>query len=79
MARRGDVVIVDFPFTDVPGAKRRPAVVIQDDRQNGMIARTIVAMVTGNLRRRTWAIRQYLKKFADRLGNSCLLLALHDG
>ena len=51
MVRRGDVVIVDFPFTDVPSAKRRPAVVVQSDRYNPHIQKTIVAMITGNLRR----------------------------
>ena len=51
MTRRGDVVIVDFPFTDVPGAKKRPAVVIQSARYNPHILKTILALVTGNLRR----------------------------
>ena len=51
MAIRGDVVIMDFPFTDQPGRKRRPAVVVQADVYNQMIAKTMVAMITGNLRR----------------------------
>jgi len=51
MTRRGDVVIVDFPFSDVPGGKKRPAVVIQSDRVNLQIRKTIPALVTGNLRR----------------------------
>jgi mRNA interferase MazF len=51
MAQRGDVVVLDFPFTDQPARKRRPAVVVQADVYNQMIAKTVVAMVTGNLRR----------------------------
>jgi mRNA-degrading endonuclease toxin of MazEF toxin-antitoxin module len=51
MALRGDVVIVDFPFTDQPTGKRRPAVVVQADVYNRMITKTVVAMVTGNLTR----------------------------
>ena len=51
MALRGDVVIVDFPFTDQPARKRRPAVVVQADVYNRLILKTVVAMVTGNLQR----------------------------
>lgn len=47
---RGDVVIVDFPFTDVRAGKVRPALVVQNDRDNARRRKTIVAMITGNLR-----------------------------
>jgi mRNA interferase MazF len=52
MTRRGDVVMVDFPFTDARKSKVRPAVVVQNDRDNQKIRKTIIAMITGNLRRR---------------------------
>lgn len=52
MIRRGDVVVVDFPFTDAARSKVRPAVVVQNDRDNQRIRKTVIAMVTGNLRRR---------------------------
>lgn len=51
MTRRGDVVVVDFPFTDKAEAKVRPAVVIQNDRDNTKLRKTVIVMVTGNLRR----------------------------
>jgi mRNA interferase MazF len=51
MTRRGDVVIIDFPFTDLPQSKVRPAVVIQNDQDNQRLRKTIVVMLTGNLRR----------------------------
>lgn len=51
MTRRGDVVRVDFPFTDIAHAKKRPAVVVQNDRDNQKIRKTVVAMITGNLNR----------------------------
>jgi mRNA interferase MazF len=51
MIRRGDVVIVDIPFTDTGQSKVRPAVIVQNDRDNGRITKTLVAIVTGNLRR----------------------------
>lgn len=47
--KRGDVVIVPFPFQDRPGEKIRPAVVVQNDADNQRLANTILAMITGNL------------------------------
>jgi mRNA interferase MazF len=52
MIKRGDVVIVDFPFSDSGQSKVRPAVVVQNDNDNLSIRKTIIVMVTGNLRRR---------------------------
>ena len=52
MTRRGDVVVVDFPFTDSGASKVRPALVVQNDRDNQKIRKTVIAMITGNLRRR---------------------------
>jgi mRNA-degrading endonuclease toxin of MazEF toxin-antitoxin module len=49
MMRRGDVVIVAFPFATGGGGKNRPAVVVQCDRDNRRLSNTIVAMITGNI------------------------------
>jgi mRNA-degrading endonuclease toxin of MazEF toxin-antitoxin module len=46
--KRGIVVIVDFAFASGAAAKKRPAVVIQNDRAHQRLKHTIVAMVTGN-------------------------------
>jgi mRNA interferase MazF len=51
MTRRGDVVIVQFPYTDGRRGKFRPALVVQNDRNNGRLQNTIVAMITGNVER----------------------------
>jgi mRNA interferase MazF len=51
MTKRGDVVIVDFPFTDQRTSKVRPALVVQNDQDNQRLRKTIIAMVSGNLRR----------------------------
>lgn len=51
--KRGQIVLVEFPFTDGQQAKIRPAVVVQSDAQNAALRKTIVAMITGNLRRRS--------------------------
>jgi mRNA-degrading endonuclease toxin of MazEF toxin-antitoxin module len=48
-ARRGDVVLVDFPFSSGGGSKIRPALVIQSDRNNQRLANTIVAQITSKL------------------------------
>ncbi len=50
MIERGDVVIVDFPFTDVTASKVRPALVVQNDVDNGRRWKTILALITANLR-----------------------------
>ena len=49
--KRGDVVIVDFPFTSGTQSKVRPALIVQNDSDNRRLTKTIVAMITGNLRR----------------------------
>lgn len=49
--RRGDIVLVLFPNSDLRTAKRRPALVVQSDDLKTGIDQTIVAMVTSNLAR----------------------------
>ncbi|MBL8795057.1 MAG: type II toxin-antitoxin system PemK/MazF family toxin [Planctomycetia bacterium] len=43
--------MVEFPYTDVARSKVRPAVVVLNDRDNQRLRKTVVAMITGNLRR----------------------------
>jgi mRNA interferase MazF len=50
MVRRGDIVLMTFPFSDGRGSKIRPALVVQDDRNNTRLRNTIVAMISGNTR-----------------------------
>lgn len=47
---RGDIVTVDFSRCD-PADKVRPALILQNDRDNARMAKTIVAFITGNVRR----------------------------
>jgi len=44
--KRGEVVEVDWLFTDMTGSKRRPAVVVQGDFLNGLIDDTILVQIT---------------------------------
>lgn len=47
---RGDVVLLDHPFSDASGSKVRPALVVQDDARNARLTETIVALITKNLK-----------------------------
>ena len=47
--QRGDVVFLEFPFSDGSGAKVRPAVVLQSDRENQRLTSTVVVMISGSL------------------------------
>jgi mRNA interferase MazF len=48
--KRGDILIVDFSVYS-PGEKVRPALAVQNDRDNSRMRNTIVALITGNVRR----------------------------
>jgi mRNA interferase MazF len=49
--RRGDVVLVLFPDSNLRTAKRRPALIVQAERLQTGLAQTIVAMISSNLSR----------------------------
>lgn len=49
--KRGDVVLVDYPFSEQSGSKVRPAVVVLADLFNRKLAHTIVAPMTSSLKR----------------------------
>ena len=49
--KRGDVVLVLFPDSNLRTAKRRPALVIQADKLNTGLRQTIDAMITSNMAR----------------------------
>lgn len=47
--KRGDVVIVEIAYVEGRGGKKRPALVVQNDRDNRRLANTVVAMISGNV------------------------------
>ncbi len=58
LMKRGDVVIVDWPFARIQGSMRskpRPALVVQNDRDNARLTNTILAMITSVTKRATEA------------------------
>jgi mRNA interferase MazF len=48
--RRGSVVVVDFTPT-APAGGIRPALIVQNDRDNARMSNTIVAQITSNISR----------------------------
>jgi mRNA interferase MazF len=49
--KRGDVIILDHPYSDGSGSKVRPALVVQNDRDNVRLTNTIVVLITRNVGR----------------------------
>lgn len=49
--KRGDVVLVLFPDSNLRTAKRRPALVVQADNLASGLPQTIIAMITSNMTR----------------------------
>jgi mRNA interferase MazF len=48
---RGQIVLLDFPFSGGSGSKVRPALVVQNDRDNARLRNTIVAMISSRVDR----------------------------
>ena len=57
--RRGDIVLVDFPYSDQTGRKFRPVLVVQSDIWNQRLDDTILALITSSRHRRIGAATQY--------------------
>ncbi len=66
--RRGDIVLVDFPYSDHTGSKVRPALVVQADVWNQRLDDTILALITGSRRRRVGAATQFAIDIATAEG-----------
>ena len=67
--RRGDVVLVLFPNSDLRTGKRRPALVLQRDNLSAGLDQTIVAMISSNLARRGHPSRVFISA-ASREGKA---------
>jgi mRNA interferase MazF len=58
--QRGDVVLLDYPFALGAGGKIRPALVVQNDADNGRLLNTIVVMITSRTGRAAQEATQLL-------------------
>ncbi len=58
--KRGDVVLVLFPNSDLVTFKQRPALVVQADNLGTDLSQVVVAMITSNLARRGHPSRVFI-------------------
>jgi mRNA interferase MazF len=72
--RRGDIVLADLPFSDRAGSKKRPALVVQCDRNNRRLDDVIVAMITSAVGRSTVEPTQLLVDITTSEGKQSGLL-----
>ena len=72
--RRGDVVLVLFPDSNLRTSKRRPALVVQADQLATDLPQTIVAMITSNMVRAGHPSRLVVKVGSESAKGSGLLM-----
>jgi mRNA interferase MazF len=72
--RRGEVVLVDYLFSDRTGSKVRPCLVVQNDRDNGRLDDTIIAAISTNTARGAGEPTQLVIEVANPEGRSSGLL-----
>jgi len=58
--KRGEIVLVLFPDSNLRTAKRRPVLIVQADNLNTGLDQTIVAMISSNLARRGHPSRVFI-------------------
>jgi mRNA interferase MazF len=58
--KRGDVVLVLFPNSDLATFKRRPTLVVQADHLDTGLPQVVIAMITSNLARRGHPSRVFI-------------------
>lgn len=46
MSQRGDVVLVNYPFSEGQGSKVRPTLVVQSDANNRRLESTLIVQIT---------------------------------
>jgi len=71
--QRGDIVIIDFPYSDQSRSKVRPALVVQSDIWNRKLEDTILALITGSRYRRIGANTQYQIDISTPEGQKTML------
>ena len=74
--QRGDVVLVDIPFSSGKGSKIRPAVIVQCDHNNHRLTNTIIVSISTTTFRATREPAQLLIDPDTPEGRASGLLAL---
>jgi mRNA interferase MazF len=71
---RGDVVLVDYLFSDRTGSKIRPCVIVQNDLNNQRLNDTIVVAISSNTSRAAHEATQFIIEVASPPGRRSGLL-----
>lgn len=71
---RGDVVLVDYLFSDRTGSKVRPCLIVQNDRNNKRLDDTIVVAISSNTGRAKGEATQLILEIASSAGKKSGLL-----
>lgn len=71
---RGDVVLVDYLFSDRTGSKLRPCLVVQNEVDNQRLDDTIVAAISSNTARAASRVTQVIVSVGDIEGKQSGLL-----
>ncbi len=72
--KKGTVVLVLFPNSDLITAKRRPALIVQADNLNTGLEQIIVAMITSNLNRDGHPSRLRINKDSEQGKSTGILM-----
>ena len=72
--RRGDVVLVDYLFSDRTGSKVRPCLVVQNDQNNQRLDDIIIAAISSNTARGRNEPTQHVIEVANADGQQSGLL-----
>ena len=72
--RRGEIVLVLFPDSNLRKSKRRPALVVQADELGSVLPQTIVATITSNMSRAGHPSRATVKVGSENAKRSGLLM-----
>lgn len=74
--KRGDVILIRFPNSDLKTYKKRPALVVQADDLETGLEQKIIALITSNLKR-TGSTRLFFSKTKPRSNDYGLASSLN--
>jgi mRNA interferase MazF len=72
--RRGDIVLVLFPDSNLRTSKRRPALVVQSHSLGTELSQTVVAMISSNMARAGHPSRVTVRMHSEGARGSGLLM-----
>ena len=72
--KQGDIVLIPVPFTDLTSSKKRPVLILSDNRYNEITDDLIVAAITSNVDNKIYTVKITAKNLTDGalLYDSCI-------